>query len=104
MNARGVRNSGTEPRQGVIMSSPQSQSVNRRDFISAAAATGAAAGAFALFARGASAAPAPPSPAAQPRRSSALAAAQSSVHVLQPVRSRVPATFDVLKQVDADGY
>ncbi len=75
------------------MSSPKSQSVNRRDFISAAAATGAAAGAFALFAHGAS--------AAQPRRSSAPPDGHDAVQVSQPARGTGGATFDVLRQVDA---
>jgi pimeloyl-ACP methyl ester carboxylesterase len=83
------------------MLSPKSQSVNRREFISVAAATGAAAGAFALFARGASAAPAPASPAEQPRLSSAPPARQDAVRALQSARSTGAATFDLLKQVDA---
>jgi pimeloyl-ACP methyl ester carboxylesterase len=83
------------------MSTPRTQAVNRRDFISAAAAPVAAAGAFVLFAHGASAAPAQPSPAAQPRLSSTPPAGQDVVHASQPGRSIGATAFDVLKQIDA---
>jgi pimeloyl-ACP methyl ester carboxylesterase len=101
LNGRDIGNSDTEPHHGVTMSAPKSQSVNRRDFISATVAAGAAAGAFALFAREASAAWASGSLGAQPRHSSAPPDGQEVVHMLQPVRGTGAVTFDVLKQVDA---
>jgi pimeloyl-ACP methyl ester carboxylesterase len=66
---------------GGIMASTKAQAVHRRDFLSAAAATGA----FALFARDARAA----------------SAQQEASHVMQPVRSTGAATFGALKQIDA---
>jgi dienelactone hydrolase len=68
------------------MSSSKSQSVHRRNFISAAAATGA----FALFAPGASAAPRLAAPTTRPRISGT-----------SPTLGTSAATFDVLRQVDA---
>ena len=83
------------------MYSPTSQPVNRRAFIAAAAATGAAAGAFALIAPAASAATAPVSPTVQSGFSSALAAEKGSIHVSQTARSTAAASFGPLKQIDA---
>ena len=83
------------------MFAPKRQSLNRRGFLSAVAATGAAAGASALFATAASAAPAAPSLSAQPGLSSDLAAEKGSIHVSQTARSTTAATFGPLKQVDA---
>src|SRR5215212_7094099 len=83
------------------MLSPKSQPVDRRAFITGAAATGAAAGAFALFASGASAAPAPQLSAALPLRTGASSAGQELMHVSQSVRSTTATTFGALKQVDA---
>src|SRR5688572_11387748 len=83
------------------MSWPSNQAVNRRAFLSAAAATGAAAGAFALFSHEAAAAPAPPVPAASSLRASASSIGQGALDVSQPVRVASPATFDAIKQIDA---
>ena len=83
------------------MLSPKSQPVDRRAFITGAAATGAAAGAFALFASGASAAPAPQLSAALPLRTGASSAGQEVMHVSQAARSTGAATFGALKQIDA---
>jgi pimeloyl-ACP methyl ester carboxylesterase len=84
--------------------SVQSQSLNRRGFISAVAATGAAAGAFALFADEASAAST--LPAGQPGLASAPSAgtqtgAREAGQVVQPVRTASAASFGALKQIDA---
>jgi pimeloyl-ACP methyl ester carboxylesterase len=81
------------------MSSPKRQSVTRRGFLAAMAATSAAAGAFALFAQETSAMSA--SPAAQPRQTIAPRAGKEAIHVSQPVRSTGAATLGALKQVDA---
>src|SRR5438067_9648632 len=83
------------------MLSPKTQTVNRRAFISAAAAAGAAAGTFALLTQEASAMSASASLRAQPGHSSALADGKVAVQVTQPARSTGAATFDVLKQIDA---
>jgi pimeloyl-ACP methyl ester carboxylesterase len=83
------------------MLSPRIQAVNRRSFISAAAATSAVAGAFALFAREVSAAPASASLRAPSGLFSDPSGGQGAVQMQQPVRNSDAATFDVLKQINA---
>src|SRR6478736_6702275 len=84
--------------------SVQRQSLNRRGFISAVAASGAAAGAFALFADQASAAST--LPAGQRGVASAPSAGRQTDgreagQVVQPIRSASAASFGALKQIDA---
>jgi hypothetical protein len=77
---------------------PGTRAVNRRAFISAAVASGAAAVAFGLFANVASAAP---TPHAQPHRSSSTLVGRDVVHESRAARTTTAATFGALKQIDA---
>jgi pimeloyl-ACP methyl ester carboxylesterase len=83
------------------MSAFKRQSVNRRGFLSAVAATGAAAGAFGMFAGQADAASAAPSPIVSSREVGVTRARQEVTRVSQPVRSTTASAFAPLKQIDA---
>src|SRR3954462_12323459 len=70
------------------MSPPKRQSVSRRGFLAAMAATSAAAGAFALSARGADAAPWPSVATGRSIGPTARAASQRAVEAARAARSR----------------